>query len=240
MIKIFEEKCPASLIQIDVKKPPQEMGELIRKRLLPHVYVIAAPSGVNDFSGFVIDAICTSGKEGARPAKFTAIDCNQLFQKGGHNASIEDRLHKASFMAEAPDALPTKLWVDLFKEAFAKSANPMGTFLVSNFPTPCSVTSSPTIRDQFHMLEPNSTLKGVLRVKVTEAAFRHFCTDDTEAWNAYQSFDDKVYNQIIVQFGMQNICDCTVQDTRHPEEAANKVAAEFLRFQEKMDQAPKP
>jgi len=240
MMKVFEEKCPASLLPIELKtKTPEDMSGLIRKRLLPHVYVIVAPTGTSDFSGVVADAICTSRKEG-RPTKFTAIDAKQLSQKGGHSQSIEDRLHKASFMGGEPDALPIKLWVDLYKEAFAKSANPMGTFLISNFPTPCSVTSSPTIRDQFHMLEPTSTLAGIIRVKLTEAAFRHFCSEDAEDWAAYQIFDEKVYNQIIVQFGLDRICDCALDDTRFMAEAAHKVAAEFRKFQEKQEQAEAP
>merc|ERR1711920_349351 len=100
---------------------------------------------------------------------FTVVDANAIFKPGKHSTAIEDALHRASFTAEAPDCLPAKLWVDLFTEAFSSSSNPMGPFVITNFPTACAVTGrGPTVRDQFCMLESIASLGGIFHCHLTD------------------------------------------------------------------------
>jgi len=235
--KVFEEKCPTSCLKVDYAsvKSSEELAKVVRKRLFPRVYVITAPSGRADFSGLVASAVCTARREGKRPMKFTVINSEDLFKSGGHGSAIEDKLSKAAFTASTPDELPAPLWVELFGEALAQSANPMGTFLVTNFPTPCSARSSPTIRDQFDMLESITTLVGILHVKLTEAAFARYCSDSPAEWTAYEDFDAMVYDTNLKQFSSSLICDCVIDDMGKPEEAAKKAAAQLLDFQDKAE-----
>merc|ERR1712100_63425 len=233
----FKAKCPSSVMSVHIadlaNTTPGALSLQIRSRLMPKVYVVVAPSGPMDFSGLIGSTICTSRREGKRPVKFTVIDSNSLFKSGGHSAAIEDRLSKASFTAEAPDSVPATLWKDLFTEALQTSANPMGTFIVTNFPTPCCLTSTPTIRDQFSMLESISSFMGIVHVKVTEQCYNR-CVGNN--FNAYDNFENEVKNATLVQFGADRIRDCIV-DENSAEEAAKVVAADFLSFQEKAEQA---
>lgn len=170
--------------------------------------------------------------------KFTIIDSDSLFKSGGHSSAIEDKLSKAAFTAAAPDAVPAPLWKELFTEALQASANPMGSFIVTNFPTPCSVTSSPTIRDQFSMLESICTFMGIIHVKVAENAY-HRCVGsrgEASEYEAYDSFETQVKNATLVQFGADKIKECIVDQVGSAEEAAKTVAADFLAFQEKSEQ----
>jgi len=237
--KVFEEKCPVSSLSVEWNSeavPEQQhlqLNQVIRRRLLPRVYVVMAPSGRTDFSGLIASSICTTKQEGKRASKFTVVNSEDLFKCGGHGTAIEDKLSKAAFTAETLDQLPAPLWVELFTEALAQSANPMGTFLVTNFPTPCSVKSTPTIRDQFGMLESITTFMGILRVKLTEGAYARYCSENPADWVAYEAFDDIVYDTNLKQFSASLICDCVVEDMGKPEEAAKRVASQFLEFQDK-------
>ena len=179
-LKAFEEACPSSILTLnradfkaeEVTVVVKEMCELVCKKLLPSIYVLSAPSYPGDFSGLVANSVCTSLAVGGRPAKFTLVDCQKLLQPGSHGPEMEDALFKASQAAESPDCLPTKIYLDLFKEAFATSANPMGTFLLTGFPTPSAIKASPpTVRDQFCVLESIASLEGIVHVTMTAAAF---------------------------------------------------------------------
>jgi len=235
MLKVFAEKCPAGLISVDSKMPSQEITEMIQAKLLPRVYVLVAPYGSSAFSGLLANGICTCRSEGAKRRKFTAIDSTRLFERDGHSAAIEDKLVKASFTAAAPDCLSAKLWVELYKEAFANSANPMGTFLVTNFPTPCALNGSPTIRDQFCMLESISAFMGVLHVALSDAAYTELCSESPEDLATYQTFLEAVRSQTAQQFNSHQICEAVVEDGRHVEEAVNRVASTFLSFHDKVE-----
>lgn len=235
MVKVFEEKAPGSLMVIDGKLPAQDITDMIKAKLLPRVYVIVAPEGSSGFSGLLADSICTARREGMKRRKFTVVDCNRLFQRGIHSAAIEDKLLKASFMAQAPDCLPAKLWTELFQEAFANSANPMGTFLITNFPTPCAVSSSPTARDQFCMLESISAFMGIIHVNLSEPAFYDLCTDSHEEYASYAGFSEAVRAQTAQQFGSQQICEVELAELKNAEEGINKVTSAFLTFQDKVE-----
>jgi hypothetical protein len=214
------------------------LHQQIRNKLLPKVYVLVAPGGQGDFCNLIANTICTSRREGSRSSKFTIIDCNKIFKAGGHTSSIEDKLSKASFTADAPDAVSAPLWKELVTEALQTSANPMGSFLVINFPTPCCLTSTPTIRDQFSMLEAICTFMGILHVKVNENAYGQCVSKSGGAsdFEEYSKFENEVKNATLVQFGTDRIKDCVVDQASSAEEAAKAVAADFLSFQEKAEQ----
>jgi len=219
-------------------KTAEDMTGLVKKRLRPKVYIVVGPSGNADFSGIVAGAIANS--KGSK-TKFGVIDSSSLFRKGNRSAALEDRLAKASFAADSPDCVPASLWLELFTDAFAKSANPMGTFLITNFPTVGCLGSGITVRDQFGMLESISTLVGVLHMKLSTSAFSECCSSRPEDLEGYLSFDEKVYQQLLVQYGNSMMCDCMVDSASDPEGAAAKVAASFHSFREKAaEQAPKP
>jgi len=237
----FKAKCPSSVFSVQMadvaasNTTPEALSLQIRSRLLPKVYVLVAPNGKTDFSGLIANTICTSRREGKRPVKFTIIDCEALFKPGGHTPAIEDKLSKAAFAAEASDTVAAPLWRDLFTEALQASANPMGTFIVTNFPTPCSVTSTPTIRDQFSMLESISSFMGIVHVKVTENSFAQ-CVASGD-YSAYDNFESQVKNATLVQFGADRIKECVIDGVTSTQEAAQLVAADFMAFQEKAEQA---
>jgi len=239
----FKAKCPSSLLSISMAEASAATAAAlhlqIRKQLLPKVYVLVAPSGKADFSRLVANTICTSRREGKRPTKFTIIDSDSLFRPGGHSAEIEDKLTKAAFMADAPDTVPAPLWKELFAEALQASANPMGSFLVTNFPTPCCLTSTPTIRDQFSMLESISTFMGIVHVTLTESAYNRCVAGkagETFDFGAYSNFESQVKNATLVQFGADKIKDCVIDQAKSAEDAARAVAADFLSFQERVPQ----
>jgi hypothetical protein len=235
----FKAKCASSVLSVSMKEvlasTTTAIHLQIRDRLRPKVYVLVAPAGKADFSGLVANTICTSRREGKRPTKFTIIDSNSLFMAGGHSKAIEDKLSKASFTAGAPDTVPAPLWKELFEEALQASANPMGSFLVTNFPTPCCLTSTPTIRDQFSMLESVSTFMGIVHVTLSEGSYSR-CVSKGEAvdYAAYSEFESQVKNATLVQFGADKIQDCFVDQAKSAEDAARTVAADFMAFQEKV------
>merc|ERR1712072_1314734 len=97
------------------------------------------------------------------------------------------------------------------------------------------MTSTPTIRDQFSMLESISTFMGIIHVKVAETAYSQ-CTSSSD-FDAYSNFEGQVKNATLVQFGADKIKECVIDQVSSPEEAAQAVAADFLSFQEKAEQA---
>jgi len=237
----WAERCPSGSEPAQIEAVNAQLGVEIRKKMLPKVYVLSAPSGKFDFSSLVANAICTERKEGGRPAKFTIIDSDALFKPGGHSNSIEDKLSKAAFTAETPDSVPASLWKELFTEALQQSANPMGPFIVTNFPTPCSFTSSPTIRDQFSMLETISTFMGIVHVQVSESSYSR-CVgfkSSADEYVPYSELSGQVKKKIIQQFGTESIKECIIDQANVPEEAAKIAAADFLGFQEKAEQGRK-
>jgi hypothetical protein len=252
MFKEFELKCPPCALKTPWAevKTPEDLQASINLRLRAKVYVIVAPSSAGvDFSGIVAESICTMRREGKKQSKFTVIDCNDLFKRGKHTFAIETRLQQASFSSSSPDSIPAKLWADLFCEAFTRSSNPMGTFLVTNFPTQCSLTGSPTIRDQFDMLASISAFMGVMHVKLPSKAFgKCLYPDATGAPNvqtefaAYEAFEKKVNSQTLVQFDFgrsgrpDQVCEVRIEDSvQTAADAAKQAAADFHEFKEKVE-----
>merc|ERR1711920_102212 len=170
---------------------------------------------------------------------FTVVDANAIFKPGKHSTAIEDALHRASFTAEAPDCLPAKLWVDLFSEAFATSANPMGPFLITNFPTMSAVTSGlgPTVRDQFCMLQGIATLGGILHVHLSDDSYTSCCSNSPEDLQMYKQYDAEVSDQIMKQFEKERICECNVDSVGDTaiSKAAQQACTDFLSFLEKTE-----
>jgi len=235
-MKLFAEQCPSRLMPVEAGTPSEEVIDGVRRRLLPRVYVILAPSGLKDFSGKLVEAICTS-KRGAKRVKFTAVDSEKLFVRGCHSAKIEDELLKASLTAKAPDSLTAKLWSQLYSEAFSNSPNPMGNFLIFNFPSPSATQSGPgpAIRDQFHVLESISQFMGILCVKLGESAFAEFCSEEAEALDKYTAFSEEVTEQIAMQFPGNKICDVEIEEAKNTQDAVKKVVSSFVAFQEKLE-----
>eukprot|EP00927_Polykrikos_kofoidii_P049532 TRINITY_DN43582_c0_g1_i1.p1 TRINITY_DN43582_c0_g1~~TRINITY_DN43582_c0_g1_i1.p1 ORF type:complete len:1526 (-),score=310.58 TRINITY_DN43582_c0_g1_i1:82-4659(-) len=242
---LFKEKCPPSTTMVIQWNPEtskhDEISASIRERLRPGVFAIVAPRGAKtEFGKLIANAICISKREGKRPLKYTVVDSAELVKPEGHSAEIQDQLAKATFAAESAECLPANLWVDLFQEAFRKSANPMGTFLVTNFPTASSLRSSPTLRDQFHLLSQAGQLVGIVYVRLTDDAFRQYCSDDPEDLADYKEFSEKVHKQGKVQLDPYQICEVTVGASESLENMAAKVADDFRSFQEKAEQGPPP
>jgi hypothetical protein len=248
MIEEFKAKSAPTVMSLSVADITGDAPRLtvdginvqICNRLKPKVYVLVAPSGKVDLGSLIANAVCTARREGKKGTKFTVIDSDALFTLGGHSSELEDKLSKASYTADAPDTVPASLWKELFTEALQKSANPMGTFFVTNFPTPSSVTSTPTIRDQFSMLESITQFMGIMHVKLSDAAYQRCAAgkpvgpDDIAS---YENFYEKVKNGTIVQFGAEKIRECVIDNCSSAEDAAKTAAADFLAFQEKAEQA---
>jgi len=244
-VGVFQEKCPLNCMKLPpfVKENdddlPPDMTETIRKRLLPRVFVIVAPSGQMDFSGVVANAISTARRAGVGPSKYAVINSDALFKIGSHSKSLDDQLCKAAFTSETPDALSPRLWMDLYKEAFATSANPMGSFLVTNFPTPCSLDSSPTIRDQFFLLQSICTFMGILHVRLGQESYQQWCSGNLQEWKDYDYFATDVSDLTTVQFNKDSqIGECSIDPSDSIEEAATKAAASFFALQKTAEQGP--
>lgn len=172
--------------------------------LLPRAYVVVGPSGKANLSNKVAMGLACTGKEpkDKRPMKFTVLDTNVLCQKGEHSEDIEERLVRESFTSSCPDALPIPLWTDIFKEAFAKSPNPLGNFVIVNMPTPSAgVANAPGLRDQFNMLEGICTLVGIVVVQCTEDGYVKWCFDSADEANQYGDTLAKIEEYVEVQYG---------------------------------------
>jgi len=238
MLPVFEKKAAAAYTSIlfDPVQSPEEISNEIRKRLLPQVYILVAPpAGMFDLRKHIVDAICKFKVEGAKASKFTVVDCMQICQPGRHGAAIEEALAKARFTAEKPDCLSVSLWAELFQEAFLQSPNPMGTFLVTNFPTPSCVGAGISIRDQFSLLNPISTVMGVMHVRLSDDAFAEAVAEEPSILNAYTDFTEKVAQNIELQYKPGEIHESVVEEVKSAEEVAKKVAAEFMDFREKRE-----
>jgi adenylate kinase family enzyme len=152
----------------------------LKKKLMPKTFVVVAP-GARQF-GRALGAGLTTGAP--RGQTFTLINAESLPRRGNHSAEIEEELARYALVpgevpgqAQAP--LPTQMWVKLFAEAFANSADPLGSFVVVNFPTLTSVAGFPTPRDQLDALEQISSLEGLVSIEfVTDLALRKFCFGD--------------------------------------------------------------
>lgn len=227
-VKVFEDNCPQRILKLapSSAKTPEAMGELVRRRLLPRIHVVIAPSGSADLSGLIADAICASAAGEPRPTKFITIDCHKLFKQGDHSTALDDKLRNAAL--GEPDAIPVDTWVELFREAFARSADPMGNFLLINLP----VRASSKVTVRFAMLQSIAFLEGVLHVRLSASAFAACCSDIPEELDAYMT-ESTVSEQALVQFGTGHICESFVQDAANPVEAADQVVAEFLAFRNK-------
>jgi adenylate kinase family enzyme/nucleoside diphosphate kinase len=213
----FSARCPAAVMNIewivDEEEDPIRIAEQhakisreVKGGVKPRAYIVVTPPGTNDFGGTVAEAICTSKREGKksaeaggglksgpqRPQKFTVLDAREMVKLGHHKPDIEKRLAKALFSAEAADCIPISLWAELFQEAFDQSSDPFGTFLVTNFPTPCSVqanSAGPTIRDQFHLMAEVSDMH-LLFIKFSDVAFAKLqIGDNSEELASFQDFD---------------------------------------------------
>jgi len=214
----FSARAPAVVMNIEwtvdegdedpsnIAKQHANICAQVKANIKPRAYIIVTPPGANDFGSLVAEAICTSKREQKmsaesggglksgpqRPQKFTVLDAREMVKLGCHKPEIETRLAKALYSADAPDCLSIGLWSDLFQEAFEQSPDPCGTFLVTNFPTPCSVqsfSSGPTIRDQFHLLAEASNMR-ILYVKFSEVAFAKLQSGaNPEELAAFQDFD---------------------------------------------------
>jgi len=94
------------------------------------------------------------------------------------------------------------LWTDLYKEAFAKSPNPLGNFVIVNMPTPSAgVAGGPSIRDQFNVLEGICTLVGIVVVQCTEDGYLKWCFDQGEDVNEYSAVLERIEEYVEVQYG---------------------------------------
>jgi len=244
----FKAKCAASLISVNMAEvalantTSATLQTQIRSRLLPKVYVLVAPARFRgaEFSRLIANTICTARREGSKQMKLTVIDSSSIFRPGGHSSAIEDRLSKAAFTASAPDAVPAPLWIDIFREALQSSANPMGDFLVTNFPTPCCMNSTLTIRDQFAMLKSISTFMGAVHVKVTADAANPVLYNagfDKLKDFDYASFDDQVRSITLVQNEAEKLSFMQVDEAKSVDETVRTVAAEFSSFREKAEQS---
>lgn len=232
--KVFKQLCPGSCLSVEKKllETPELLKDTVAPKLWPKVYMILAPNGACNFANLVAQTICTSstagGLEDAVPVKYTVVDALAMCKRGGHEPAVEDALGKASFNANTPDNLPINVWAEVLKEAFMTSANPMGTFLLINFPAPSSITNN-NVRDQLAVVESLSTLAGILHVKVGAAAYACFCSTEPESLTAYEGDDDKVHNQTLAQFGPAYLMECLIQEATDGPLAAQKVAAHFFK-----------
>jgi len=191
-----------SKVDGNVAKP--EVVKAVCSQLLPRAYVVVGPSGRANLSNKVAAGLACTGKDGKdkRPMKFTVLDTNVLCEKGEHSEDIEERLARESFTSTAADALPVSLWTDLFKEAFAKSPNPLGNFVIVNMPTASAgVAGVPAIRDQFNMLEGICTLVGIVVVQCTEDGYLKWCFDSTDEANEYSDTLARIEEYVEVQYG---------------------------------------
>jgi len=246
-VQAFKESCASAVMTIELSKvknyaeepvkAAEEMCAMVKAKLVPKAYVVVAPSGDVDFGSLVASSVCTTATAsgGAKPAKFTVVDCAELFQAGKHSPHLEDALHKASFTADAPDCLSFDLWTKLFSEAFASAANPMGPFLITNFPSASALSSGPSIRDQFGIIESLAILGGILHVRTTDEVFAKCCSGRPADLEQRKLLEAAVQDQISKQYDKNKICDCLLESVSEGPKGAVKAAAALLEFMQKAD-----
>lgn len=237
VLKAMKELSPSGCVLLErTAGTPEELSSKIRTKLAPSIYLVLGPKGHVDLPELITERISTgSGADAASEQKFTVIDGSQLSKRGDHTAVLEDALLKASFtatLAGGVDALPTRLWGDLLTEAFSKSANPMGTFLLTNFPSETCLRAGATIRDLLAVVESVSSIKGILHLKFSESGFSACCSEKAEDFAAYQQFDLKVYDQALAQFGTSRLlsANCHLEDSAQASDVSLTVAKEFFGF----------
>lgn len=188
----------SSYLQVKIdNKTPEEVTAEICETLRPRVYVVVSPLNNVGLGRQIGGALCGGGK---KPVKYTLIDTQKLQQKGKHSEAIETQLTQVEFTASAPDELPISLWTDLYKEAFAKSPNPLGNFIIVNFPTACAPKSFPSVRDQFNALQSICSLAGIVFVKCSEDTLTKYGCDQV-AIEEFSDYLNKVEEYIDVQYG---------------------------------------
>jgi len=238
----FAAKCPAAAALVEwagekASEPEwatahDKIASRINARLRPRVYVIVAPPIL---SGHVGDMVRASTRH-KMARRFATIDGAGLAEPGQRDAALEDRLARASVRSGAPDCLPGGLWADLFRDAFAQSASPTGTFMVTNFPLP---PSSPTadclpIRDQFHALEQAAVVMGILFVKVPAKTYRALHPEGDEGLDAHEDFEEEMSELVNKegsgQFDAHKVCECILSGEPDVAAAAAKASEDFLSF----------
>lgn len=205
-------------IERKLMKTAEEMQQVIKKGLLPRTVLILAPEGKAGLSSMMAEAVCMQTPEGQMPERYTVIDASKLCLRGGHGPAIEEGLRKAALNGR----LPADLWAQLFSEAIARSANPLGSFLVINYPT--AERPGFAIRDQLALLESVSNLQAVIRMKVSTTAFKEHCSGRREDLEAYQAFEAQAYSQALIQLG-QKMFECAIDG-----DAASQVSSAALAF----------
>eukprot|EP00928_Gymnodinium_smaydae_P064857 TRINITY_DN480_c1_g1_i2.p1 TRINITY_DN480_c1_g1~~TRINITY_DN480_c1_g1_i2.p1 ORF type:complete len:1698 (+),score=471.60 TRINITY_DN480_c1_g1_i2:89-5182(+) len=232
LVDEFTTRCPASVLpvewKIDDEEDPdralaqvEEVNTAIQAALKPRVTIIVTPAGASDFSSRVADAICTCKREAKRtadagggnktgpmrPPKFTVIDARDLVKPGGHSPKIEESLARAQHAADAPDSISMNMWVSLFQEAFERSSNPFGNFLVTNFPSPSAVGPTcigPSIRDQLNVLAEIANMT-LLYVQLSDDAFQKLQnSEDSADLAAYQEFDAQDWEDRTSEIGSKS------------------------------------
>lgn len=178
-------------------KTAEEMDQIIRNRLLPSSILIMAPSGKVDIGAMMAETVCLYEQRGG--ASYTVIDGNQLCQRGGRSQAIEDALQKAAIKGEPQGCLPSEVWGLLFLEAFATSADPMGNFIIINYP-PMIDRPGYAIQDQFALLESVTNLQQVLHLKVPHETFSALCAERPGHLEAFTQFDRKLHHQARIRF----------------------------------------
>jgi adenylate kinase family enzyme/nucleoside diphosphate kinase len=188
-------------IKVDGTRSVPDCNADIVKTLNPKAYIVISPLTAANVGRHVGAAMCSVSKlQDKQPVKFTLLDTEVLCKKGGHSQEIEEELTTVGMTASSADALPVPLWTDIIKEAVQRSPNPLGNFVISNFPTACSTKSYPSVRDQFDILESLFTLQGIIFVNFTEDAYLKFGIDEASKQEC-QDYMKKVEEYIDVQYG---------------------------------------
>lgn len=242
VLKAFSEQCPSAMVKLANFAIPEEEQEKaadaeglidqVKAKLLPTVYVVVAPGGEDNFSMQVSDSIAATIKtpDGSRPLKMTILNTAELLKPGRHSPEIEERLLRVLSASPNPQCIPTSLWIDIFREAIASSANPMGPFLVCSFPIAPGGPGAPTVRDQFCILENLANLSGILRVKLSDEAFLACVSESAAELAQYRAFDADVWAQVQLQFDKVQLCEAEPASKDGRAQAAAKAAADFLAF----------
>lgn len=237
MVGVFESRCARCLHCVSLAdiKSPEELSMSVRQLMRPRAYVIMAPCGKCEFGRLLSDAICNSQVSG-KCAKYTVIDCASLLESGVESSDLlKHKLYQASFTASGSRSLPVPLQAELFSDVFSRSANPMGTFIITNFPAPCTSRLNPTLRDQFCMLESICTIMGFLHVKLDDDSYTRWCSADPAELAAQKEFYDHVRDCILVQFGANKLFDSSPKRAPTTDEAVRRVAQDFLTCQAKAE-----
>lgn len=228
---------PADAVDGLGDKKHAELVEKVKERLRPKIYNIIAPVGGVDIPCKFANALGTTASQ-----KFVTIDVRELVAAGPyHSAAIGDKLHKAALISDGGDAVPMPLLKELFQEAIAKSANPMGTFLVTNYITAQSVSQAgPPPRDQFSLLEDVAVFRGIFCASVSEQAFAELVSPDTDEWLRYRDFKERIDKAMKEQFSAQQIFECSIDDAKDLSAVVRKLADSFAVFRDRLESNPSP